>query len=280
MFTNSAGKQSTGYSYGIHILNASLTSISGGTYYGSARNLKTHNDLGGVVIDGSFQTVVSGFVAYECHESCFRVTGSSQNTVLIGVQSINSGDASTDGDALYGILSDSNTLYTIVDGAFVSGAGASLGVKNYSTGAWDIGHVSRISGNPYPDQLGGSPGLLLEQDVGHGHNPYLFGTDHIDFGGGVTEGSPYRPWYTLTSTGITTTLSKFNFGASVVVSGTIQTSTTTFAGLPACNSAREGTQRPIADALTNTWGSPITSGGGGYHVLAYCDGTDWTVIGK
>lgn len=49
--------------------------------------------------------------------------------------------------------------------------------------------------------------------------------------------------------------------------------------LAACASGTEGTQRAVSDSTTNTWGATIT-GGGSDHVLAYCDGTQWTVIGK
>lgn len=54
---------------------------------------------------------------------------------------------------------------------------------------------------------------------------------------------------------------------------------TTFASLPACNSAAEGASRPVTDSTVNTWGSTVT-GGGSYHVNAYCDGTSWTVAAK
>jgi len=35
----------------------------------------------------------------------------------------------------------------------------------------------------------------------------------------------------------------------------------------------------VTDSTTNTWGGTIT-GGGADHVLAYCDGTNWTVAAK
>jgi hypothetical protein len=52
-----------------------------------------------------------------------------------------------------------------------------------------------------------------------------------------------------------------------------------FAGLPGCASAFEGTERAIADSTTAVWGATIT-GSGANHVLGYCDGTNWTVVGK
>lgn len=52
-----------------------------------------------------------------------------------------------------------------------------------------------------------------------------------------------------------------------------------FAALPACATGLEGTKRSISDSTTVTWGATIT-GGSSSHVLAYCDGTNWTVEAK
>lgn len=52
-----------------------------------------------------------------------------------------------------------------------------------------------------------------------------------------------------------------------------------FASLPSCASKYEGSQNPVTDSTTNTWGATIT-GSGSNHVLAYCNGTNWTVMAK
>lgn len=52
-----------------------------------------------------------------------------------------------------------------------------------------------------------------------------------------------------------------------------------FSYLPACASGTEGTLRGVTDSTTNTWGATIT-GSGTNHVMAYCDGTNWTVSAK
>lgn len=52
--------------------------------------------------------------------------------------------------------------------------------------------------------------------------------------------------------------------------------------LPACTAGINGTEgmiKPISDSTTNTWGATI-SGSGSNHVVAYCDGTNWTVMAK
>lgn len=53
----------------------------------------------------------------------------------------------------------------------------------------------------------------------------------------------------------------------------------TYASLAACASGTEGTTAAVTDSTTNTWGATI-SGSGTDHVLAYCDGTNWTVAAK
>lgn len=46
-----------------------------------------------------------------------------------------------------------------------------------------------------------------------------------------------------------------------------------------CISALTGTRVVISDSTTNTLGAVI-SGGGSDQVLAWCNGTNWTVVGK
>jgi hypothetical protein len=53
----------------------------------------------------------------------------------------------------------------------------------------------------------------------------------------------------------------------------------TFSSLPVCSSTTEGSRGAVSDSTTNTWGSTVT-GGGANHILAYCDGTNWTVAAK
>ena len=48
-----------------------------------------------------------------------------------------------------------------------------------------------------------------------------------------------------------------------------------FAALPSC-STNEGQIAPVTDSSTNTVGATIT-GSGSNHVMAYCNGTNWTV---
>lgn len=52
-----------------------------------------------------------------------------------------------------------------------------------------------------------------------------------------------------------------------------------FSALTACASGLEGAVVPVSDSSTATWGATIT-GSGSNHVLAYCNGTNWTVAAK
>lgn len=51
-----------------------------------------------------------------------------------------------------------------------------------------------------------------------------------------------------------------------------------FSSLATCNSGEESTIADVTDSTTAIYGETIT-GGGGNHVLAYCNGTNWTVTG-
>jgi hypothetical protein len=52
-----------------------------------------------------------------------------------------------------------------------------------------------------------------------------------------------------------------------------------FSSLLACSSGIEGARGAVSDSTTNTWGATVT-GGGSNHILAYCDGANWTVAAK
>ena len=63
------------------------------------------------------------------------------------------------------------------------------------------------------------------------------------------------------------------------VAGQARVEPVVFSALPAAGSSIEGAVAAVTDSTTNTWGTTI-AGGGTNHVLAYCDGTNWTVAGK
>ena len=64
--------------------------------------------------------------------------------------------------------------------------------------------------------------------------------------------------------------------STAIKSPAFQATKGTFSALAACSAGLEGTTGAVTDSATNTWGATIT-GSGSNHVLAYCDGTNWTV---
>lgn len=52
-----------------------------------------------------------------------------------------------------------------------------------------------------------------------------------------------------------------------------------FSLLPACSTTLEGIRRSVTDSNTVVWGATV-AGSSTNHVLAYCDGTNWTVAAK
>jgi hypothetical protein len=74
-------------------------------------------------------------------------------------------------------------------------------------------------------------------------------------------------------------------GTGSVVRGTLPTLVTpvippiTFASITACSSGIAGAIQTISDSTTNTWGATIT-GSGGDQVMGFCNGSQWTVMGK
>jgi hypothetical protein len=69
-----------------------------------------------------------------------------------------------------------------------------------------------------------------------------------------------------------------SFPISGTIAGTGRLLPTVFASLPAASAANEGSIACVTDSTTVTWGATIT-GGGTHVVLAFSDGTHWTVAG-
>lgn len=85
------------------------------------------------------------------------------------------------------------------------------------------------------------------------------------------KGSAAGPRATTTTTPIINT--------TTAKAGTFQRRPVSFASLPACTSAIEGRDAAVSDSSTATWGSTVTAGGAN-HILAYCNGSAWTVAAK
>lgn len=78
---------------------------------------------------------------------------------------------------------------------------------------------------------------------------------------------------TLGSASVSTTLGVTGLAT---LSGAARIPPTTFSGLGTCNSGAEGTFKPISNSSSATFNATITTTGTN-HVVAYCNGTNWTV---
>jgi len=75
--------------------------------------------------------------------------------------------------------------------------------------------------------------------------------------------------------GLVLTVNRANFANAYLTLG----AAFTFSTLPAAASGIEGSVAVVTDSTTVVWGATVT-GGGSNHILAYCDGTNWTVAAK
>lgn len=66
---------------------------------------------------------------------------------------------------------------------------------------------------------------------------------------------------------------------AVTATTTVRMTPVAFATLATCDGDTEGTMAAVNDSSTVVWGDTVT-GSSTNHVLAYCDGTVWTVAGK
>lgn len=138
-----------------------------------------------------------------------------------------------------------------------------------------------------------SYGLLVDDQSGATNNWAIkTGLGKVDFGDFFTTHANAAPADGSVSAGeIAFWFDKTNGASKLMLKakqadGTVETSSVPLAGavgafatLATCAAGTEGNARGVTDSSTNTWGATIT-GGGANHVLAYCDGTNWTVAAK
>ena len=113
----------------------------------------------------------------------------------------------------------------------------------------------------------------MQQNAGSTNN--LF-----DFMNQVSNGTTHATGITSDDT-ILDNLSNGGIGSQfkLIAAQQIRAIPVIFSALPSCVAGTEGQQEAVTNSTTATWGATIT-GGGTNHVLAYCDGTAWTVAAK
>ncbi len=157
---------------------------------------------------------------------------------------------------------------------FIPNAGTLVGVEAYS-----IGLISGTSGDFYCHHglVAGGGGVCYFADVANdaGHLPNSF-SQSVQFDSVNSAGIDV---FTSVRANPQNSLEVSSGGSPGTSFGSIRQVPTTFADLPACGTTVEGTTATVTDSYVNAWGTTV-AGGGTNHVLAYCDGTQWTVAAK
>jgi hypothetical protein len=157
---------------------------------------------------------------------------------------------------------------------FIPDTGTLVGVEAYS-----VGLISGTFGDFYCHHglAGGGAGVCYFADVANnaGHIANSF-SQALQFDSVNSSGIDV---FTSVRANPQNSLEVSSGGSPGTSFGTIRQVPTVFANLPTCGPPAEGTTATVSDSTANTWGATIT-GGGNNHVLAYCDGTDWTVAAK
>lgn len=156
------------------------------------------------------------------------------------------------GTTFSGDLSGTSSSQTVVGLQGKALPSLSTGCLNYTGSAWNITSCGAISGSGTATQ--------------------------VAVWSGSTALTSYSG-FTSDSSGNVTGLSLSTNGSGP---GRIHMTAGNFAALTAlvtCNSGNEGYESPVTDSTTATWGATI-SGSSSHHVLAYCDGTNWTVAAE
>jgi len=112
-------------------------------------------------------------------------------------------------------------------------------------------------------------GMELQGSAGHSNAGSLYNSS--DF---VTINSGANGFAVKDQLGISNRLVVLD--SSVRVGVALQLPKYAAASLPTCNSRAEGTVAGVSDAASATFNAAVR-GGGSNHVLAYCNGTGWTV---
>jgi hypothetical protein len=99
----------------------------------------------------------------------------------------------------------------------------------------------------------------------------------LDVTTGVTIGATYAGTNAAPSNGA---IVQGFLGAGITTPKTqLQVKVNAFATLATCDATSEGAIAPVSDSNTIVWGATV-AGSSTNHILAYCDGTNWTVAAK
>lgn len=190
--------------------------------------------------------------------------GDLQNTIVDAQQKITALDRNglgvivTNGEAIYGV-SSGTAAYGVEGDAYGQYA---LGIYGYASGTTSGGQVTGVYAI-----AGAESGITVDQLAGLWVDaPFLSGASATNLYGILVEDQSGG----TNNFAIKTGAGKVQFG------DVLKITPVAFSSLPTCNAGAEGTIRPITDSSSAVFNATIT-GGGANHVIAYCNGTNWTV---
>lgn len=198
------------------------------------------------------------FIAYSTATSG-TVTGTDGTAWVNNASGTVTGMGGADGVALKEGDGDVGSGDQGMDGGFFQTA-VSGGHVGLAAGAYVGGNRGNVGSNPAGGTIDEEDGLFVE-DQGNANATAAYGIHLADM--------------TLGAKGIVTGLGPNTFGDTTQILPVAFA----FSDLPTCNGGAEGSIRPVSDSLTAVWGVTVT-GSGMNHILAYCNGTNWTVMAK
>jgi hypothetical protein len=132
-------------------------------------------------------------------------------------------------------------------------------------GNWNTGFSCGLTTLNQTANYANGGACVLMQPVTTGNSQFSQGVQFVATNSGG--GHPYGVFYEDPANVLT------------LLNTPLKLSPPTFSSLPTCAAGIEGAMLPVTDSSTITWGATIT-GSSTNHVLAYCDGTNWTVAAK
>jgi hypothetical protein len=276
--------------------------FDGTTGSGTGGPVNTHMDVAvnnGTLTDPVASMSYCRVVANSGLQHCFGgndvVTASVGTTPQLIGREI---DVQTDGSSIHPTAVSGGLFINFFNSPFAGARGILINTLNGATLETGIQIAGTITGNQVKGtnftidstnnfRTAGFYNTSGYQAIGNNQGSYLAWnksggtgeTDFINHNGGASggwfwsdtaNGSAFTQAMVLSKTGTLQTT------AGIVSGSYMQLTKITVASLTACNSGAEGTLYSITDATSATFNAAIV-GGGTNHVMAYCNGTGWTV---
>jgi hypothetical protein len=185
--------------------------------------------------------------------------------------------------------------WNVIEGSHISGYQFGIQCVGSSVFGCNANSIVNTHVEGLPSPVPGSIGIDFE--TGDTNNIFAGDVDHfatgLKLGGNASLSGGYAARFEGNTTDVLFTAGSSHnrlFGGSIntvttggvdnlIIQASGYSSYGTYSSLPKCNSAVTGMTKRITDASTSVWGATI-AGGGTNNVLAYCDGTNWTVMAK